>query len=58
MRVIVGLIVILNVFSGFVLGYNANSNGYSVIHLIMIYLIGGYIRKAYINIKNNKCLIC
>ena len=69
MRAIVGLIVILNVFSGFVLGYNANSSGYSVIHLIMIYLIGIVTllnkterRKADINIKysgfNLLCYIC
>lgn len=53
LRFLVLLIVALNVISGFVLHYQANPSGYTVLHLVMIYVIGGYLRREKSRIKKS-----
>ncbi len=56
LRVLMALLLVLNVFSGFVLNYRANGNGYTVIHLMLIYIIGGYLRRENISLSSQSCL--
>lgn len=56
LRIVVGLLVFLNVFSGYFAGFNANANGYTVQHLILIYMIGGYIQRDVIELKSKICI--
>ena len=56
LRIVVGLLVFLNVFSGYFAGFNANANGYTVQHLILIYMIGGYIQRDAIELKSKICI--
>lgn len=45
LRIIVYTFVILTIVSGYLLSYNANPNGYTVLHLVFVYLIGALIKK-------------
>lgn len=56
LRVLVALLLVLNVISGFILHYQANGNGYTVIHLVLIYMIGGYLRRERFDLSSCSCL--
>lgn len=56
LRILVALLLCLNILSGFFMHYQANGNGYTVIHLILIYMLGGYLRREDFSLSSCLCI--
>ncbi len=57
LRVLVALLLWLNVFSGLISGYGANATGYTVMHLMLIYMVGGYLRREDVKVRGRWCAL-
>lgn len=57
LRVLIILLFVLNVFSGFVVGNEANRGGYNVVHLLFIYMLGGYLYREDARIMGRYCVL-